>query len=49
VPASDIDPVVVKSLKALESNRPIREADIGTQSWHVRFVPKADIKCEMSA
>jgi hypothetical protein len=28
-PASDIDTVVVDSLKALDSKRPIREADIG--------------------
>ena len=28
-PASDIDTVVVDSLKALDPNRPIREADIG--------------------
>ena len=28
-PASDIDTVVVESLKALDQNRPIREADIG--------------------
>jgi hypothetical protein len=27
-PASDIDTVVVDSLKALDPNRPIREADI---------------------
>jgi tRNA A37 N6-isopentenylltransferase MiaA len=27
-PVSDIDPAVVKSLKALDPNRPIREADI---------------------
>src|SRR5476651_234624 len=28
-PASDIDTVVMDSLKALDPNRPIREADIG--------------------
>jgi len=27
-PASDIDPAVIKALKALDPNRPIREADI---------------------
>jgi hypothetical protein len=36
-PASDIDTVVVDSLKALDPKRPIREADIlytvGTASW----------------
>jgi len=29
-PASDIDTAVVDSLKALDPNRPIREADIAT-------------------
>jgi hypothetical protein len=35
---SDIDTVVVDSLKARDPNRPIREADIGTQSGNVGFV-----------
>jgi len=29
VPASDVDTVMVDSLKALDPNRPLREADIG--------------------
>jgi hypothetical protein len=29
---SDIDTVTVDSLKALDSNRPIREADIGART-----------------
>ena len=35
-PASDIDTAVVVSLKALDLNRPIREADIGARSENVR-------------
>jgi hypothetical protein len=35
-PASDIKTVVVDSLKALDPNRPIREADISQTSRHVR-------------
>ena len=31
------------SLKALDPNRPIREADIFCGDLHVRFVPEADI------
>jgi hypothetical protein len=30
-------------LKALDPDRPIREADIAERNWHVRFVPQADI------
>jgi len=35
VPASDVDTVMVDSLKALDPNRPLREADIGLigTSW----------------
>ena len=40
---SDIDTVVVDSLKALDPNRPIREADKSGCGWIVRFVPKGDI------
>jgi hypothetical protein len=40
---SDIDPAVVKSLKALDPNRPIREADMAQHDGDVRFVPIADI------
>ena len=36
---SDIDTVVVDSLKALDLKRPIREADIALRTRHVRFVP----------
>ena len=38
-PVSDIDTVVVDSLKALDPERPIREADIVDALWHFRFVP----------
>jgi len=31
VPASDVDTVMVDSLKALDPNRPLREADIGSR------------------
>src|SRR5258705_11818447 len=43
-PASDIDTVVVDSLKALDPKWPIREADITRCGWHVRFVPSAAIR-----
>ena len=36
-PVSDIDTAVAGSLKALDPNRPIREADIMTALNHVRF------------
>jgi hypothetical protein len=36
-PVSDIDTVSMGSLKALDPNRPIREADIITVLSHVRF------------
>jgi len=36
---SDIDTVVVDSLKALDPKRPIREADITLRTRYVRFVP----------
>jgi hypothetical protein len=36
-PASDIDIAVVDSLKALDPNRPIREADIEIAAGHFRF------------
>ena len=42
-PASDVDTALVDSLKALDPNRPIREADIGQrllrQSWRCKFGP----------
>ena len=41
-PASDIDTATLDSLKALDPNRPIREADIVHSGRNVRFVPKAD-------
>ena len=34
---SDIDTAVVKSLKALDPNRPIREADMLSRFWDVCF------------
>jgi hypothetical protein len=40
---SDIDTVVLDSLKALDPERPIREADIVDAFWHFRFVPTGDI------
>ena len=40
-PVSDIDTVVVDSLKALDPEWPIREADIDGHRWHVRLVPIA--------
>jgi len=46
-PASDIDTVVVDSLKALDPKRPIREADITLRTRHVRFVPLTDIGCPL--
>jgi hypothetical protein len=45
-PAGDIDTEAVDSLKALDPNRPIREADISWRQLHVRFVPIADIGAE---
>jgi hypothetical protein len=41
-PVSDIDTVVVDSLKALDPEWPIREADIVDALWHFRFVPCVD-------
>ena len=41
-PVSDIDTVVVDSLKALDPKRPIREADINGRDCDVRFVPLPD-------
>jgi hypothetical protein len=43
-PVSDIDIPVVDSLKALDPERPIREADIARCSWHVANVPEHDIE-----
>ena len=42
-PVSDIDTVVVDSLKVLDPKRPIREADIARVSLDVRFGPEADM------
>src|SRR5215471_2267821 len=42
-PVSDIDTVVVDSLKALDPEWPIREADIDRHGWHVRKVPGPDM------
>jgi hypothetical protein len=38
---SDIDTGVVDSLKALDPERPIREADVHLRSCYVAFVPQA--------
>ena len=40
---SDIDTVVVDSLKALDPKWPIREADIARCNWHVAEVPIAAV------
>ena len=42
-PVSDIDTVVMDSLKALDPEWPIREADMGASSRHVRLVPDSDM------
>ena len=41
-PASDIDTALVDSLKVLDPEGPIREADIGRTIAEVRFVPTRD-------
>ena len=41
-PASDVDTVVVDSLKALDPNRPIREATVWATRGDGRDVPEAD-------
>ena len=41
-PVSDIDTAVVASLKALDPDRPIREADICSAAARVRFTPNTD-------
>ena len=38
-PASDFDTALEDRLKALDPERPIREADIVDAFWHFRFVP----------
>src|SRR6266404_3966425 len=43
-PVSDIDTVVVDSLKALDPKRPISEADIRPRTRYVRFVPTGDMR-----
>ena len=47
-PASDIDTVVVDSLKALDPKWPIREADMRERDWHVSLGPMADTKPDVS-
>ena len=42
-PASDIDIALMDSLKVLDPEGPIREADIGRLPQHVRKVPVADM------
>jgi hypothetical protein len=41
-PVSDIDTVVVDSLKALDPEWPIREADVVLSAANGSFVPKPD-------
>jgi hypothetical protein len=41
---SDIDTGVVDSLKALDPERPIREADVHLRSCYVAFVPIASLR-----
>src|SRR6476660_9155703 len=48
-PVSDIDTVVVDSLKALDPEWPIREADISQRGRHGRNVPQADIWRSLSS
>ena len=40
---SDIDTVLVDSLKALDPKRPIREADVVSNAANGSFVPKAAV------
>jgi hypothetical protein len=40
-PASDIDAAVVDSLKALDLNGPIREADMAIMRRDMRFTPRS--------
>jgi hypothetical protein len=47
-PASDIDTGVVDSLKALDPDRPIREADINQRIERAHFGPFADIAVRQS-
>src|SRR5271169_5646289 len=42
-PASDIDTALMDSLKVLDPERPIREADSERTSLEVRFVPIGEI------
>jgi len=42
-PAGDIDTVVMDSLKALDPNRPIREADISGPGRYLAFAPIAEV------
>src|SRR5471030_3296171 len=49
-PASDIDTVVMDSLKALDPNRPIREADIGPTADYINLlVSKAKCPTELAS
>jgi hypothetical protein len=45
---SDIDTAVVDSLKALDPEWPIREADIRVRPQQVRFVPTTDIEISIA-
>jgi hypothetical protein len=45
----DIDTAVVDSLKVLDPEWPIREADINHHPWHVGKVPPADMPTKYAA
>ncbi|MGC2155692.1 MAG: hypothetical protein WA662_04725, partial [Pseudolabrys sp.] len=42
-PASDIDIALMDSLKVLDPEGPIREADVGRLPQHVRKVPNSEM------
>src|SRR6266481_5421298 len=48
-PVSDIDTVAVDSLKALDPEWPIREADVHPRSCYVANVPVSDIRAIVTA
>ena len=53
-PVRDIDTAVVDSLKVLDPNRPIREAEVGAQNDNVRSTPESGhqltaVRCPLRA
>jgi len=46
-PASDIDIALMDSLKVLDPEGPIREADVIGSLRHVRFVPGTDFQARL--